>query len=116
VFGAEENSAAKLDPVSLSRFQKIAARMYHTPQLSAREVGIPAISMAGRQVSEMINNTYRTFYFVSVLRLDMVYITFILTLTGIFNTLMCPVMGIAYDKTRTRWGKARPYAMLAPLM
>jgi len=116
IFGAEENSAAKMDPEKLSAFQKIAARMYHTPQLSAKEVGTPAISKAGRQISEMINDTYRTYYFVSVLRLDMVYVTLILTLTGIFNVLIRPLMGIAYDKTRTRWGKARPYAIFAPAM
>ena len=80
IFGAEEHSAAKLDPERLGKFQHIAARMFHTPQLSAREVGIPAISRAGRQISEMINDTYRTFYFVSVLRLDMVYIVLISTL------------------------------------
>ncbi|MCL2495619.1 MAG: MFS transporter [Oscillospiraceae bacterium] len=116
IFGAEENSAAKMDPEKLGRFQKIAAHMYHTPQLSAKEVGTPAISKAGRQISDMINDTYRTFYFVSVLRLDMVYVTLILTLTGIFNVLIRPLMGIAYDRTRTRWGKARPYAIFAPAM
>jgi len=115
IFGAEENSAAKMDPGKLSAFQKIAARMYHTPQLSAREVGVPALARAGRQISEMINGTYRTFFFVSVLRLDMVYVTLILTLIGIYDVLNNPLMGIAYDRTRTRWGKARPYVFLAPL-
>jgi len=115
VFGAEENSAAKMDPEKLSRFQKIAARMYHTPQLSSKEVAMPAIARAGRQISEMINGTYRTFFFVSVLRLDMVYVTLILMLIGIYDMLNDPLMGIAYDRTRTRWGKARPFVALAPL-
>ena len=116
IFGAEENSAAKTDPAKLSAFQRIAARMYHTPQLSAKEVGMPAIARAGRQISEMINGTYRTFFFVSVLRLDMVYVTLILTLIGIYDVLNNPLMGIAFDRTRTRWGKARPYVALAPLL
>ena len=116
IFGAEDNSAAKMDPAKLSAFQRIAAHMYHTPQLSAREVAMPAIARAGRQISEMINGTYRTFFFVSVLRLDMVYVTLILTLIGIYDVLNNPLMGIAYDRTRTRWGKARPYVALAPLL
>ena len=115
IFGAEENSAAKMDPEKLSGFQKIAARMYHTPQLSAREVGMPAIARAGRQIGEKINGNYRTVFFVSVLRLDMVYVTLILTLIGIYDVLNNPLMGIAYDRTRTRWGKARPYVLLSPL-
>jgi len=115
VFGAEENSAAKLDPGELGRFQRIAARMYRTPQLSAKEVAMPALARAGRQISEMINSVYRTFYFVSVLRLDMVYVTLILTLIGIYDVLNDPLMGIVYDRSRTRWGKARPFVALAPL-
>jgi len=115
IFGAEENSAAKLDPEKLGRFQGIAARMFHTPQLSAREVGIPSLAQAGRQIGEMLVGNYSSFFFVNVLRLDMVYVTIILALTGIFNTLVRPLMGIVYDKTRTRWGKARPYALFAPV-
>ncbi|MDR1928206.1 MAG: MFS transporter [Oscillospiraceae bacterium] len=113
--GAEENSAAKLNPAKLRRFRDIAARMYHTPVLSVKETAYPGIAHLGRKMSEQINSTYRTFFFVSVLRLDMVYVTLILTLIGIWDILNNPLMGIAYDKTRTRWGKARPYAFLAPI-
>ncbi|MCL2495209.1 MAG: MFS transporter [Oscillospiraceae bacterium] len=116
VFGAEENSAATIDPASLSRFQRIAARMYHTPQLSPLEIGVPAIARAGRQISDMINQGYRMYFFVSVLRIDVIYVTVISSLLSVFNTLIRPVMGIAYDKTRTRWGKARLYTVFAPAM
>lgn len=115
IFGAEENSAAKLDSEQLRSFREIAARMYHTPVLSSREVAFPAISHFGRKMSEMINSTYRTYFFVSVLRLDMLYVTLILTLIGIWDVLNNPLMGAAYDRTRTRWGKARPFAMFAPV-
>ena len=114
IFGAEANSAAKLDPEKLSRFQRIAARMYHTPQLSAKEVAMPALARVGRQISEMLNGNYRMFYFISVLRIDIVYVTLIASLISIYDMLNNPLMGIAYDRTRTRWGKARPYAFLTP--
>jgi len=114
IFGAEENSAASLNPESLGRFRRIAARMYNTPQLSAREVGIPAIARAGRQISDMINSGYSMYFYVSVLRIDVIYITLISSLLSIFNALIRPVMGIAYDRTRTRWGKARLYTVFAP--
>ena len=116
IFGAEENSAASLDPAKLGRFRKIAARMYHTPQLGAKEVGIPALASAGRQISDMINQSYRMYFFVSVLRIDILYVTLVTSLLSVFNTLVRPVMGIAYDRTRTRWGKARLYTMFAPAL
>ena len=116
LFGAEENSAAKLDPEKRSRFQRIAARMYHTPQLSAREVAMPALARAGREIGEKINGNYRMYFFISVLRIDMVYVTIILSLISIYDVLNNPLMGIVYDRTRTRWGKARPFVALAPLL
>ena len=116
VFGAEENSAATLDREKLSRFQQIAGRMYHTPQLSAKEIGMPVLARIGRQISDQVSgNSYRNYFFVSVLRIDMVYVVLINTLIGIYDMLNDPLMGILYDRTRTRWGKARPYAFLMPL-
>ena len=115
IFGAEENSAAKLDPEKLSRFQRIAARMYHTPQLSAKEIAIPILATSGRQLSDNISGNYRNFFFLTVLRIDMVYVAIIQTLISIYDVLNDPLMGIVYDRTRTRWGKARPYAFLTPL-
>ena len=114
LFGAEENSAAKLDPAKLGQFRRIAERMYHTPQLSAKEVAMPALAKVGNSISDLIAGNYRTVFFVSVLRLDMVYVTVILALIAIYDVLNNPLMGIAYDRTRTRWGKARPYALFAP--
>ena len=102
LFGAEENSAAKMDPEKLGRFQRIAARMYHTPQLSAKEILMPAIATAGRAMSDVVNGNYRSVFFVSVLRLDMVYVAVISALIGIYDVLNNPLMGIAYDRTRTR--------------
>jgi Na+/melibiose symporter-like transporter len=104
-----------IEPEKLQKYQTIAERMYHTPVLTARETFYPAIAHMGRKMSEQINSTYRTLFFVSVLRLDMLYVTLILTLIGIWDVLNNPLMGIVYDKTRTRWGKARPYAFFAPL-
>ena len=114
VFGAEDNSAAKMDQEKLGRFQQIAARMYHTPQLSAKEIGMPVLARIGRQISDQVG-VYKNYFFVSVLRIDMVYVVLINTLIGIYDLLNNPLMGIAYDRTRTRWGKARPYAFLMPL-
>ena len=114
IFGAEDNSAARLDPEKLSRFQRIAANMYHTPQLSAREIGMPVLARVGRQISEQVKG-YSNYFFVNVLRIDLIYVTLIKSLISIYDVLNDPLMGIVYDKTRTRWGKARPYALLMPL-
>jgi Na+/melibiose symporter-like transporter len=111
---AEAHSAAGLDPAQLEAFAGSAQRMYRTRVLGAREILLPALSNMGRRITQSFNDTYRMFYFVKVLRLDMLYVTLILTLIGVYDVVNNPLMGIAYDRTRTRWGKARPYALLAP--
>ncbi len=112
VFAAEENSAAKIEKVELSKYNRLAIKMFHTRALTPKESRLPAI---GEFATQMLGglDIYRTLYYVNVLKIDMVYVTLILTLIGIYDVLNNPLMGIAYDKTRTRWGKSRPYILLA---
>ncbi|MDR2647685.1 MAG: MFS transporter [Oscillospiraceae bacterium] len=114
LLGAEDNAAASLDPNTLSRFKNIATRMYETPVLTAAETAYPAIANMGRTLAQKIADNYQQMFFVQILRLDMLYVALINALIGIYDVLNNPLMGIAYDKTRTRWGKARPYVMLSP--
>ena len=111
VFAAEENAAANLGESRLNKYSGIAVRMFHTGVLTPREMMYPALAELANQLLVAVN-TYRTLYFVNVLKIDMKYITVILMLIGIYDVLNNPLMGAAYDRTRTRWGKARPYIIL----
>ena len=112
VFAAEDNSAATLGEKRLGKYSDIAIRMFHTGVLTPREMLFPAIAQLANQILTAVN-CYRTLYYVNVLKIDMAYVTVILMLIGIYDVLNNPLMGIAYDRTRTRWGKARPYIVLA---
>ena len=114
IFGAEEGSAAKTDRAKLERHRDIAAKMFNTPVLSRKEMAFPAIADFASALLRGLN-VYRTLYFVNVLKIDMVYVTAILTLIGIYDVMNNPLMGIVYDRTRTRWGKARPYLIFTPV-
>lgn len=114
VFGAESDSAASIKKEKLDKYKDIAAKMFNTPVLRPKEMAFPAIAEFASQILVGVT-TYRTLYFVNVLKIDMLYVTAILTLIGIWDVLNDPLMGIAYDRTRTRWGKARPYMLFAPL-
>lgn len=114
VFGAEDNSAASIDNAKLKKYNATASMMFNTRVLTAKEMTFPAIAEFATRVMGGLN-VYQTLYFVSVLKIDMVYIAAIQALIAIYNYLNDPLMGIVYDKTRTRWGKARPYLLLTPL-
>ncbi len=108
IFEAENNSAASIREEQLGKYSEIAVKMFHTPVLTMREKLFPALGEFASKVTRGLE-VYRTLYFVNVLHIDMAYVTAILTLIGIYDVLNNPLMGMVYDKTRTRWGKARPY-------
>lgn len=110
IFQAEQNSAENIDQSRLNQYSNIAVRMFHTPVLSVKEILFPGIAEFATCMLTALEQ-YRTIYFVNVLKIDMTYVTLILTLIGIYDVLNNPLMGIVYDKTRTRWGKARPYVV-----
>ncbi len=114
VFGAEKNAAASIDKKELHNYSDIAARMFHTRVLTVKELSFPALAEFASSLLTALNY-YRMLYFVNVLKIDMIYVTAILTLIGIYDVLNNPIMGMAYDRTRTRWGKARPYIMFATI-
>lgn len=113
-FSEEENSAAALGEKKLGKYSDIAIKMFHTGVLSPKEKIYPAV---GQFATKMLKglNAYQKLYFVNALNIDMSYVTIIYTLIGIYDVLNNPLMGIAYDHTRTRWGKARPYVFLGAI-
>lgn len=110
VFSAESSSAANIEAGKLNKYSKVAIKMFHTPVLTPKEMVYPAIGAFATQLLKALEQ-YRTLYFVNVLKIDMTYVTLIVTLIGIYDVLNNPLMGAAYDRTRTRWGKARPYIL-----
>ncbi|MEI6579047.1 MAG: MFS transporter [Eubacteriales bacterium] len=114
VFGAEENSAAEIGKEKLSKYQNIADKMFNTNVLRTKELVFPAIaSFAGSIINGI--GSYRTLFFINIFKLDMVYVASILALIGIYDVINDPLMGIVYDRTRTRWGKSRPYLLFTPV-
>ena len=114
VVKAEDNSAAAIEREKLTQYNDIATRVFHTPVLTPKEITFPAIGEFATAVVTGLEQ-YRTLYFINVLKIDMSYVTLILTLIGIYDVLNNPLMGAAYDRTRTRWGKARPYIIFTAI-
>lgn len=113
-FGAEENSAASLGKEKLSKYSTLAIEMFHSSVLTPKEMILPSIGQLATKFFTGLN-AYRTLYFVNVLKIDMVYVAAIQALISIYDVLNNPIMGAVYDKTRTRWGKARPYIIFTAI-
>lgn len=61
----------------------------------------------------MINN-YLTLFYTDVVGLTATAISFIMLIARVWDAVNDPIMGNIADKTKTRWGKFRPYLMFAP--
>lgn len=111
---ADEYSAATMNSGLLNKYENLAVQVYSTKQVSAKEIGWMGAQKFARSLKNGLDN-YANMYYTKVLKIDLVYVTIIKALIGIYDTLNDPLMGIAFDKTRTRWGKARPYVLFTPL-
>lgn len=67
----------------------------------------------GSQLSWAMINTYLTIFYTDVVGLSGVAISIIMLIARIWDAVNDPMMGVIADRTRTRWGKFRPYLMFA---
>lgn len=63
----------------------------------------------------MFSGTYLSLFFVKVFGIPSGAVATMLLILGIWDTVNDPLMGGIIDKTRTRYGKLRPYLLITPI-
>ena len=72
------------------------------------------IGLLGQNMIYSIIATGMSYYFQSVIFLPAMAISVIMALARIWDAINDPMMGTIVDKTRTKWGKCRPYLFFVP--
>ena len=67
----------------------------------------------GSELSWYMINTYLTVFYTDVVGLTASAISLIMLIARVWDAINDPMMGVIADRTRTRWGKFRPYLMFA---
>lgn len=70
--------------------------------------------LAGQNIIYNIIATGLAFYFQSVIFLPAIACSLIFALARVWDAVNDPMMGSIVDKTRTKWGKCKPYLMFIP--
>ncbi|MCD7873145.1 MAG: glycoside-pentoside-hexuronide (GPH):cation symporter [Clostridiales bacterium] len=70
--------------------------------------------MFGQNLIYNIVSTGLYFYFQNVICLPAMALGWIFTIARIWDAINDPMMGTIVDKTRTKWGKCRPYLIIFP--
>lgn len=83
-------------------------------KISVREKLFFSGGLLGQNILYSFMSMYILFFYTDLLGIPATTASVILVVASIFDAFLDPVMGIITDKTRTRWGKFRPYLLFAP--
>lgn len=79
-----------------------------------KELGGYLVGMFGQNLIYNIVATGLYFYFQNVICLPAMALGWIMTIARIWDAVNDPMMGTIVDKTRSKWGKCRPYLIIFP--
>ena len=82
---------------------------------SRREGAAFLVGMLGQNIIYNIIGAALSLYYTDVVFIDISVVGIIFTLCRIWDALNDPVMGFIVDRTKSRWGKCRPYLKYMPL-
>ena len=74
-----------------------------------------ALGAVGKDMVYMLSASYVLYYFQDILGVSAVAMGVILLVARIFDAFNDPVMGLVVAKTKTRWGKFRPWLLIGTL-
>ncbi len=84
-------------------------------KLSVREKASYGLGAVGKDMVYMLSASYVLYYFQDILGVSAAAMGVILLVARIFDAFNDPVMGVIVAKTRTRWGKFRPWLFIGTL-
>ncbi len=70
------------------------------------------IGAVGKDMVYMLSASYITIYFVDVMGISAAAIGILLMAARVFDAFNDPIMGVLVAKTKTRWGKFRPWLLI----
>ena len=86
--------------------------MNDTKKLSVRSKIAYGLGAVGKDMVYMLSASYVLYYFQDLLGVSAIAMGIILMAARVFDAFNDPIMGVIVAKTKTRWGKFRPWLMI----
>lgn len=80
--------------------------------LSVKEKASYGLGAVGKDMVYMLSASYILYYYQDILGVSAIAMGVILLVARVFDAFNDPIMGVVVAKTRTRWGKFRPWLMI----
>ena len=74
-----------------------------------------ALGAVGKDMVYMLSASYILYYFQDVMGVSAIAMGTILLIARVFDAFNDPIMGVVVAKTKTRWGKFRPWLLIGTL-
>ena len=85
-------------------------------KLNGKEKFSYGLGAVGKDMVYMLSASYVLYYYQDILGVSAVAMGVILLVARIFDAFNDPLMGVIVEKTKTRWGKFRPWLMIGTLL
>ena len=86
--------------------------MNDTQKLSGKSKVSYALGAVGKDMVYMLSASYVLYYFQDLLGVSAIAMGVILMAARVFDAFNDPIMGVIVAKTRTRWGRFRPWLLI----
>lgn len=84
--------------------------------LNKKEMASYGIGAVGKDMVYMFCASYIMYYYQDILGVSAIAMGIILLAARVFDAFNDPIMGVVVAKTRTRWGKFRPWLFIGTLL
>ena len=74
------------------------------------------IGAVGKDMVYMLSASYVLYYYQDILKINAIFMGILLLVARVFDAANDPVMGILVAKTKTKWGKFRPWLLSGTLL
>lgn len=81
-------------------------------KLSAKEKFSYGLGAVGKDMVYMLSASYILYYYQDILGVSAIAMGVILMVARVFDAFNDPIMGVIVAKTRTKWGKFRPWLLI----
>ena len=83
--------------------------------LTGKEKFAYGIGAVGKDMVYMLSASYILYYFQDIMKTSAIAMGIILLVARVFDAFNDPIMGVVVVKTKTRWGKFRPWLMIGTI-
>ena len=95
--------------------RKVSFNMEQKQSLPLKSKISYALGAVGKDMVYMLSASYVLYYFQDLLGVNAIAMGIILMAARVFDAFNDPIMGVIVAKTRTRWGKFRPWLLIGTL-